>query len=102
MIAADPVASAEWDAVVADLDARGVLARSDRGILAAYCNAYSRLAGLAGSASTLTAPAYGGKSVKANPAMRLASQAARELAAFARELGLTPASRGCGAVAEAS
>lgn len=93
MVAGDPIASAEWDVVVADLDGRGILSKSDRGILAAYCNAYSRLHNAWKLCDVYETATRDGAAVKGNPAVAMASQASKDLARAAAELGLTPTAR---------
>jgi P27 family predicted phage terminase small subunit len=91
-VAADPVASSEWDRVVAHLRAAGTLHAGLVGVIAAYAAAYSIMSrGMLSIGSSVAVPTARG-TMKSNPAARLVRDAAKDLLAIASELGLTPAS----------
>jgi P27 family predicted phage terminase small subunit len=87
-------AKREWRRILPELEAMGLLAKADRATIAGYCSAWSRLV----EAEKLIAEhgvlveGYRGSLVK-NPACQLARDAAAQVAAAARELGLTPRAR---------
>lgn len=93
MVAADEIASAEWDRVAGELAARRILSTADRGILTSYCNAFSRLHKAWALCDAFEIRTKDGAGTKGNPAVPMAAQASKDLASFASELGLTPASR---------
>lgn len=83
-----------WDYVLAELAAMDLAKRPDRDQLAAYCEAvalHAQAVHLVHAAGALIKDRDG--SVRMNPAVRVQSQAARTMLLFAREFGLTPASR---------
>lgn len=96
-------AAAEWDHVAAELDAAGLLATTDRGILAAYCCAVADM--LAARAEIIRAGRFlrtpvqtstgnvVGEAVKEHPACKMLDRASGRVQRFAAELGLTPAAR---------
>jgi P27 family predicted phage terminase small subunit len=88
----DDEARREWDRVVADLEPLGLLKNSDRGVLTAYCEAWSRFAA--------AVKQYRAEGVtKLNPdsgrtgkhaAVAVAENAAAQLAKLGGLLGLSP------------
>lgn len=101
-------AQAEWDRVVPDLDAKGLLDKVDRAALTAYCQAVSILKEAEaaiedhGIITFMIRKAYRDEdgneieieaSATPNPAVRIAAQAATTVRSFASEFGLTPVSR---------
>lgn len=96
-------AAAEWDRLIPELDAAGVLAVTDRGILTAYCCAYSMMVGSRNSLNTegytLEEPIQNSKGetigyrLKDNLAVRMLERAMRAVQKIGAELGITPASR---------
>jgi P27 family predicted phage terminase small subunit len=95
-VAADPIASAEWDRLVEMLDARRILSPADMGVLTAYVSAYSTVVRcrdvLLKEPLTVTSVKEG--ATKAHPLLGVLSGAERSLVSFASELGLSPTARG--------
>jgi P27 family predicted phage terminase small subunit len=95
-------AKAEWRRVAPQLHEIGLLIGLDRALLAAYCAAFARwrlaertLAEMAEReplAGALTIKTVSGNAIQ-NPVLGVANKAARDMASFAAELGLTPVSR---------
>jgi P27 family predicted phage terminase small subunit len=98
-----PAAAAEWERVVPELLALGLLTRLDRAALCAYCQAYAEL-----QRATEMIEAEGlildvevfnragdvtGTVRKPHPAVRLQRDAFHRVKAFLCEFGLTPSSR---------
>jgi len=92
----DPIASRLWDDLVAMLDGQRTLASTDVCILTSLCSAYSRLVQarrvIAKEGMTTTNIVSG--VVKPHPLLGVESGAAREVATYCSELGLTPTARG--------
>lgn len=96
-------AAAEWNRVVPELDAAGVLSVVDRAALVAYCLAWSDLAAardiLAREGLLTSEPIQNsrgetiGERRKLHPAHQLHERAFRRVRSLLAELGLTPASR---------
>jgi P27 family predicted phage terminase small subunit len=96
-------AAAEWDRIVPELDAAGVLSKVDRAALAAYCFAWGELVGataiLEEEGRIVREPMQNsrgeviGEKVKNHPANRLMSDASARVKAYIVEFGLTPAAR---------
>ena len=83
-----------WDRIVPGLDALGVLTTQDTEALALYCAAYGRWRKAneevrKGGVTTFSEQG----ALKINPAVTVAQQAERLMAAILMEFGLTPASR---------
>jgi P27 family predicted phage terminase small subunit len=90
----DATAREEWERIVPDLDAMGVLSRLDGSALALYCTAYSRWRKAQGEVESyglLTETALGG--LKANPAVGIAAAAEAQMQRLLVEFGCTPSSR---------
>lgn len=89
----DPVALKEWNRVVPLLIEQNVLTHADYGCMACYCGEYSlymrAVEYIQEEGITIETP----KGIRKNPAVSIASDAARQLRAFCAELGLTPSSR---------
>lgn len=88
-----PVAAAEWDRVLPELEDR--LNQGDMAALAAYCESVadlqSAIAEIAAEGATFTTDkGYVGQ----HPAVAQKAAAMARIKIFAREFGLTPASRG--------
>ncbi len=95
----DKEAKAEWRRVCPELVRAGTIALVDRGILAAYCSAFSLFRhcqevlnekGLTQEARHGTAP---------RPEVKMAREARQQIRALAAELGLSPKSRGAKSLA---
>jgi len=95
-VASDPIANDLWDELTAVLADQRTLAPTDVCILTALCSAYSRLVKarevLAKEGLTVTTASTG--AVKAHPLVGVESGAAREIASYCSELGLSPTARG--------
>jgi P27 family predicted phage terminase small subunit len=89
-----PHATAEWDRITPDLEHMGVAWSVDSTALACYCESVARLrAALSVVAEYgLTVDGEDGRPVK-NPAVAMARDASNDVRVWAREFGLTPASR---------
>ena len=92
--ALDTFGRAEWDRIVPQLEAMGILAAVDGAALALYCSAYSQwiradlevhIRGM------LVDTGSGG--VKANPAVTMAHMARAQMHSLLSEFGATPAAR---------
>jgi P27 family predicted phage terminase small subunit len=98
----DAVASAEWDRVTSLMAEQNILSKSDMGVLAAYCSAFSTICQcrkeLSGAILTITNPVSG--TTKAHPLLGVLAGAERSLSSFSSELGLSPTSRARAAVVE--
>ena len=100
----------EWRRVTAKLCAKGIVTELDRGLLAAYCQAYGRWAQAERALGKMAAldPTTGGLMVKTksgnaiqNPLVGTANKAMSDIARFAAaELGMTPSARTRVATAE--
>lgn len=95
----DKIARAEWSRVSRELYDLGILSRLDRGVLAAYCDAYSlwvrATVGLRKpikDGGGLTRVAKSGVTYQ-NPLLGIANAARRDMNRFSIELGMTPAAR---------
>lgn len=96
-------AAAEWDRLAPELDGAGLLAVTDRGILAAYCLAVADM--LAARAEIQAAGRWQvqpiqnsrgeslGEKVTEHPACKLLADASRRIEKLGAALGLTPSSR---------
>lgn len=89
-----PEARAEWDRIVPELEALGLLTRIDRAALAAYCTAYGRWVEAERMVKEhgLTVETPNGYPVK-SPWLSTADKALDQLRKFIQEFGLSPASR---------
>jgi P27 family predicted phage terminase small subunit len=90
----DDTSRAVWDYIVAELDAMGLATRPDRDQLFAYCEAvalHAKAVRMVHTAGPLIKDKDG--YVRLNPAVRVQHQSARTILLYAREFGLTPASR---------
>lgn len=95
-------ARTEWDRVVVDLVALGILTDLDRGALAAYCQAYGRwsaaetaLARMAERDAVtdgLIVKTKSGNLIQ-NPLVGAANKAMADMVRYAAEFGLTPSAR---------
>lgn len=90
----DATALAEWQRITVELHGLGLLSRLDRAALAAYCVFYSRWIQAEAQVKRL-GPIIVTKDreFKTNPWLPVANRAAREMASYLSEFGLTPASR---------
>lgn len=96
-------AAAEWDRLAPELNAAGLLAVTDRGILAAYCLAWADMlaarAEINAGGRFLRVPLQTsrgevvGHRVQEHPAVRLLDKASARVQRLAAELGITAASR---------
>lgn len=84
----------EWRRIVRILHTQGILEKTDRAALAAYCTAW---ADLRGAQKEIRKHGYlvegSGGTLKANPAVRIANAAATQIRAYCIEFGMTPSSR---------
>ena len=97
-----PEALKEWERVAPELVACGIVTRLDRGILAAYCQAYGRwrqaeealhrFAKKDGATRGLIIKTTNGNAIQ-NPIVGSANKAMSDMMRYAAELGLTPSSR---------
>ena len=90
----DDASGAVWDYVVAELDVMGLATRPDRDQLHAYCEAvalHAKAAALIHATGPLLKDRDG--YVRLNPAVRVLNTTSRAMLLYAREFGLTPASR---------
>jgi P27 family predicted phage terminase small subunit len=89
-----PVARQEWDRVVGELTARGVLSSVDRAALAAYCHAYAKwleaIDTIEKYGAVMKSPT--GYPVQ-SPYVAIANRQAEIMLRLVGELGFTPASR---------
>lgn len=92
--ALDSFGRAEWDRILPELDALGILARVDGAALGIYCSAYSQWVRAELEVSIhgmLVGTGQGG--LKANPAVAMAHHARSQMLAVLAEFGCTPSSR---------
>lgn len=92
----------EWDRVVVDLVALGILSDLDRGALAAYCQAYgrwsaaetalARMAARDAMTDGLIVKTKSGNLIQ-NPLVGAANKAMADMVRYAAEFGLTPSAR---------
>ncbi len=90
----DEVAREEWARIVPQLDALGVLSRTDGSALALYCDAFSQWVQAneeIGGTGLIVYTEKGG--VKANPAVAMARAARAQMHRLLVEFGCTPSSR---------
>lgn len=97
-----PDARAEWDRIVSELAALGLMTRLDRGALAAYCQAWGRwraaeeaLARMAARDATTAGLMIRTKSgnLIQNPLVGTANKAMADMIRYAAEFGMTPSAR---------
>ncbi len=95
-------ARGEWDRIVVDLMALGILTHLDRGALAAYCQAYGRWSAAETALARMAArdAVTDGLIVKTksgnliqNPLVGAANKAMADMVRYAAEFGLTPSAR---------
>lgn len=88
-------AKAEWKRIVPELDAKGLLAKVDRGVLSAYCDAWAQWnrARLELDEGELTVLSGHDLRPAKNPAWQIYAQAGALVAKFATELFITPNAR---------
>lgn len=96
-------AADEWERLAPELDAAGLLAVTDRGILAAYCLAVADLLAARDAINRegrfVREPVQTskgdtlGERVREHPAVKLLDRASARVQRLGAELGLTPASR---------
>lgn len=90
----DHAACVEWDRLLPDLEAAGILSQIDGPALALYCAAFSRYIQSEKEVAThglLIETASGG--LKANPAVTMARECRTEMMRLLAEFGCTPSSR---------
>jgi len=94
-IADDPVASALWDSLVAEMTESRILAKTDGPILACLCSAYSRFVKAREILSKEGWVVVNGKngSTRSHPLLNIEATAATEMSRYASELGLSPTAR---------
>jgi P27 family predicted phage terminase small subunit len=98
----DPEACSEWDRIVPQLHAIGILADIDRAVLATYCRSWSRwvdaetalqaMAKLDPETKGLLVVTRDGD-IKPNPLVRVANDAIKMVIRTAGEFGLSPSAR---------
>ena len=88
-------AKAEWKRVTPELNRLGLLAKIDRAVLAIYCDAWSKwvTASRRLESDGLTAKGARGHTMK-SAVWQLYRDAGTQVAALAKELGLSPNARG--------
>ncbi len=86
-------AKAEWKRIVPSLVKRGIVCDLDRAVLAGYCEMFSILLNANRTIERDGATFKVGKLFKRHPAVAIAAAAAKDVAALARDLGLTPVTR---------
>lgn len=88
-------AKAEWNRIVPELDAKGLLAKVDRGVLSAYCDAWAQWnrARKELDAGELVVESGSDRRLAKNPAWQIYAQAGALVAKFATELFITPNAR---------
>lgn len=85
---------AVWDYLVPELDHMGLARRPDREQIAAYCEAvvtHAQALAILRAAGVIVRDRD--KAVRVNPAMRVVTASQHSMLLWAREFGLTPASR---------
>jgi P27 family predicted phage terminase small subunit len=89
-----PEARAEWDRMIRELDAAGIITVLDRSALALYCTAWGRWV-TAEKALKKKGPIITTKAgnIIQNPALSIANQAMTQMQRMLVEFGLTPSSR---------
>jgi P27 family predicted phage terminase small subunit len=87
------MAKKHWDALAPELDAKGILAKVDGGILAAYCSACSWLYYAEKDIEKYGAYQTGEFGIKKHPAVLIAKEARDQIRALGSELGVTATSR---------
>ena len=90
----DEEARAEWDRVVPDLDHLALLKASTRASLAAYCSTWALYRQAIETVQREGLVSDHKNGVRAHPALRIATAAARDLRAWCGEFGLTPCAEG--------
>ena len=91
----DAEAKDEWERIIPDLAAMGVLSRADRPALAAYCTAWSRwveAVGMVKKYGAIVKSPEKGFPMK-SPYLSIADQALETMRKLLVEFGLTPSSR---------
>lgn len=86
-------AAAEWPRLVEQLEGMGILAASDRGSMAVYCQTWARWIEAERGIADEGLISHGEKGSYQNPYVSIANQAMRQLVKVAAEFGLTPSSR---------
>lgn len=95
----NPIARAEWERIAPALERMGLLTSVDGAAMEAYCTAYARWVEAEqflekhGMTMIIRDERGGVKWLQPMPQVGISRSAAREMRAFASELGLTPASR---------
>ena len=87
----DREAKAEWKRITPELNRLGLLSRLDRGVLALYCDAWSKWVSARGSIDALIV--QGTKGDRKHPAWQIYRDAASMVASLAKELGTSPNAR---------
>lgn len=85
-------AKAEWKRVVPELDDLGILAKVDRGVLAAYCDAWAKFTMAARAMTELTAVDIDGLTRK-HPLWQIYREASGRVELLAKTIGATPTAR---------
>ena len=88
-------AKREWTRISHELEASGLLATSDRTVLALYCNAWQRWRKAEAEIETLgeVIPAPRTKTMMGNPWLTISNKAHEQCLKLLIELGLTPKAR---------
>lgn len=89
----DDIANYEWERIGAELIAKRLLSEVDLTAFAAYCLNVSRMVKAEREVQAKGLTFITDFGPKANPAVMIARQSAAEALKFAKEFGLTPASR---------
>jgi P27 family predicted phage terminase small subunit len=86
-------ARAEWGRLIPLLASQGVLAVTDLGIYAAYCQGIADLEAVTKELETADRYYKSGTLIKEHPGVKLSLKLQEQIKLLASELGLTPASR---------
>ena len=90
-------AKAEWDRITPELERMGLLAKIDRAVLHAYCTTWAKWVAVSQAVDTdlHEDPSHPNRgAVRKSPFWSLYLSLSKELVSAAKELGLTPSSRG--------
>jgi P27 family predicted phage terminase small subunit len=98
----DVIALTEWNRVIDEMYTIGTMTACDVGVLAAYCVSWSNMIQAKRQLTAQSTPENPGGlltitihgNVIQNPLVGICNTAARDMARYAAELGLSPASRG--------
>jgi P27 family predicted phage terminase small subunit len=89
----DAVAKEKWTELCQVLGETGLLTQADRDVIAMYCSAFSQWREAADMAKKTGLVIKGASGICANPCVKIAADAKREMRDLSTLLGLDPASR---------